>query len=121
MNKLFLFSVKDNVTGLFSGLFMCQSAAEARRFFADWTKDPQNAIHANPEDYFLYQVGEFDRETGQGSFYDPIEFLCCGVISVAEAGSLAEAHRLIERLGSEVMNLRQEVDRLMHQKEAENK
>lgn len=110
--KLLLYSVKDGLTGIFSGIFMASSSAEAQRLFDDWTRDPQNAIHSNPEDYFLYLLGEFDRDTGKGIFLDDPKMVGKGNKSVAEAGSLAEAHRLIERLGAEVMNLRQEVARL---------
>ena len=116
-----IFSVKDRVTGQYSGLFQCLSNDEACRLFADWNKDPQNAIHSNPADYTLCCVGYFDRDTGEGAIYPKAKEIARGEVSVAESGSLAEAQRLIERLGAEVMNLRQEVDRLMHQKEAENK
>ncbi len=117
---LHLYSVKDTATNSFSGIFMAQTDEEAKRFFANWTRDPENAIHSNPEDYELHAVGWFDRSDGTGHI-DPPLCLAVGSVDEAEAGSLADAHRLIGRLGAEVMNLRQEVDRLMRQKEAENK
>lgn len=110
--KLMLYSVKDGLTGNFSGIFMASSSAEAQRLFDDWTRDPQNAIHSNPEDYFLYLLGDFDRDTGKGIFLDDPKMIGQGKVAVAESGSLVEAHRLIERLGVEVMNLRQEIARL---------
>ena len=63
-----IFSVLDSRVATFSAPFHHQREASAIRDFSDAVNDasnPNNMWHKHPEDFSLYQVGEFNSETGE--------------------------------------------------------
>lgn len=64
--KLLMFAVKDRATEMFGNPMFLVSAGQAMRSFSDEVNraDPQNQLHAHPEDFDLYALGEFDTNTG---------------------------------------------------------
>lgn len=63
-----LFSVFDSKASFFGQPFVDQSEASAIRNFADACADgsnPANLWHKHPEDFSLFQVGEFDNLSGE--------------------------------------------------------
>ena len=58
-----LYSVKDNLVG-FGPVYTAQNSAIGLRIFADAVSDQSTVVGRNPGDFDLYQLGEFDTDTG---------------------------------------------------------
>lgn len=60
-----IFSIFDSKIGTYNVPFFCVTEAEAIRSFSYViNQDPESVVYQYAEDYFLYQIGEFDQETG---------------------------------------------------------
>lgn len=58
-------SVRDSKAGVFNQPFFSRTLGEAERNFAELVKDPKSFVAKYPDDYDLYQVAEYDDQTGQ--------------------------------------------------------
>lgn len=58
------FSVLDSKAGLYATLFQAPTPGVAERSFSEAVNDSQTVIHKSPDDFHLYEIGEFDEETG---------------------------------------------------------
>lgn len=58
------YSIFDKKAGTYSNPMFLVSDGVARRSLLDALDDPKTLIHAHPEDFELYCVGEFDEVTG---------------------------------------------------------
>lgn len=63
--KLLLFAVRDLKAEYFNRPMSMRTVGEALRAFQDECRSPDSALSAHPEDYVLYQVGEYDQVTGK--------------------------------------------------------
>ncbi len=63
--RLLAFSVFDEKAGAFGHPFFVSAVGVATRMFSDWVNRADTSINRHPEDYRLFQVGEF--EDGKGS------------------------------------------------------
>jgi len=60
-----IYAVKDLAVQAFGTPFFVRAKGEAMRSFQDEVnKTADSAIAAHPEDYELYQLGEYDDQTG---------------------------------------------------------
>jgi hypothetical protein len=60
-----MYSVKDNVAGVFGSLLYAQNDATALRMFhSSYTQIGAKDNTVNPFDYSLYYIGDFDNESG---------------------------------------------------------
>lgn len=65
MSKLKVFAVRDQKAESFvQQPFFCLQTGQAVRGFIDAVNDKQTEIYAHPSDYELFEIGEFDQETG---------------------------------------------------------
>lgn len=65
MSKLRVFAVMDQKAASFVQVpFFCLTRGQAIRGFADACNDPKTELYAHPADYELFELGEFDQETG---------------------------------------------------------
>lgn len=62
--KLFAFALLDTKTGAFSTPFFYNHRGLAFRTVIDVAADPNTHVGRHPADFALYQVGEFDDQTG---------------------------------------------------------
>lgn len=63
-----LFAVLDSKASFFGQPFSDQQPSSAIRNFSDAVNDstnPNNLWHKHPEDFTLFQIGEFDNLTGE--------------------------------------------------------
>ena len=74
-----LIAVYDRKTGLFDPPFMVKHVGHAIREFDIVKRDPNTKFGKNPEDFDLFQVGEFDESTGNASALTPHLHLASGV------------------------------------------
>lgn len=73
MRRLMVFAVKDVKSGSFALPFCSPTPGTAERNFAQSVNGGQEAIvSAHPEDFELWQLGEFDDTSGQLIPQDPV-------------------------------------------------
>lgn len=63
--KMIIVTIRDVKADLFMRPFFMQTSAAAIRTFSDEVNraDKDNTIYNHPEDYSLYEIGEFDDNT----------------------------------------------------------
>lgn len=60
-----MYSIFDTKAEHFNVPFFMPNQAMAQRAFNDLAVDPKTLVGKHPEDYMLYEVGEFDDITGE--------------------------------------------------------
>lgn len=60
-----LFSVYDNGVKAYMQPFFVRSKGEAMRSWGDTVNDPKTAFYKHPQDFTLFELGEYDDETGK--------------------------------------------------------
>lgn len=73
------YSVRDLKAAAFAPPFFLGRDEVAVRTFSDAIADPSHPMHAHPEDYQLFYLGEFDDETGALQGASMPQFLVNGV------------------------------------------
>ena len=74
-----LIAVYDKKTGLFDKPFAVRHNGEAIREWDIVTKDGQTKFGKNPEDFDLYQIANYNDETGAITMCQPHVHLASGV------------------------------------------
>lgn len=77
-----VYSIRDRLTNYLDP-FLANNDRDARHMLMSAVKHPDSAIHASPDDYELFLIGEFNEATGKLIAYDD-------VISVALAKEFVE-------------------------------
>lgn len=77
--KLKVCAVHDSALDAFMRPLFVPSVAMAARAFTDEVKRPESEMHRHPSDYILYEVGEFDEESGRFSNLDAPRMVVRGV------------------------------------------
>lgn len=77
--KLCVLAVYDKKTGLFGQPFTVRHNGEAIREWDIVRKDSNTKFGKNPEDFDLYQVGNYYEETGFTENLQPATHLASGV------------------------------------------
>jgi hypothetical protein len=62
--KLKIQTVYDSKVGTFEKPFLMRSTAEGLRAWGSIVNDPDSQFSKHPEDFTLFESGEFDTETG---------------------------------------------------------
>ena len=60
-----IFSVYDSKAQIYTNPFYQHNQQMAMRTFSDAINHPEHQFARNPEDYTLFEVGEFNDETGE--------------------------------------------------------
>lgn len=65
--RMFVFMVRDRATETFGTPMFLVSRGQAIRSFSDEVnrKDEQNQLYQHPDDFDLYECGEFESESGE--------------------------------------------------------
>lgn len=65
--KLKMYAIKDRATEQYDRPLYFLSAGQANRAFTDEINraDGNNAIYQHPDDYDMYDIGEFNTDTGE--------------------------------------------------------
>jgi len=69
--KLKMFSVYDSCARVYQNPFCLHNKNEAIRGFADAVGDEKTNLHKHPEDYILFQVGQWEDDTGTVTPHTP--------------------------------------------------
>lgn len=69
--KTKVFSVYDHKAAVYGTPFFMPNVAMAVRAFTDLVEDNRTMVSKHPEDFVLYQVGEFDDDRGVLNALDP--------------------------------------------------
>lgn len=75
MAKLIMFSVYDGKAQCFSRPFFEKNVAGAMRSWEEACKEPSSPFCKYPSDFVLYQIGEFDEDTGKFEDFQPVRML----------------------------------------------
>jgi len=67
--KLKVFTVFDAKIGAYAKPFFMNTKGEAFRAWIDTVNDPNTSINKHPEDYQLYEMGDYDDATGKFENY----------------------------------------------------
>lgn len=81
--KMIICSVYDKATEAYMRPFVAQTAGQAVRMFADECENPDAPMNKHPEDYAIFQVGEWTDHDGR--------------ITPCEPRCLARAHELLAK------------------------
>lgn len=65
-----IFAVYDTKAQLYNAPFMLNTKGEAIRGFSDIAKDDNSQIGRHPEDYVLFELGEWNDLNAQYNLYD---------------------------------------------------
>lgn len=75
--KLEVFSVRDMKAEAFLQPFFVQTVGAALRAFGDAVDKEDSPFHKHPEDYVLYQIGEYNDADGSLVSISPVKMLAC--------------------------------------------
>lgn len=78
MNKCVLVVMFDKVTGQYSTPMAFDSVAVAKRWFSFYVKKAD--LMAEPSDFELYYIANFDSETGKIDCFEKMDFLMKGAV-----------------------------------------
>lgn len=78
--KLVLCTVKDRAADAFGRPMFVPSVGVAIRSFSDEVNrdDPENQLNRHPDDFDLYELGEFDDNTGLFDLHEQPKLLSLG-------------------------------------------
>lgn len=76
MAKQFLYSVRDNKTAAYHRPFCSEHKNLAVRSFRTAVNDAGTELNKYPEDFELFEVGEFEVETGMLKQFTAPVFIC---------------------------------------------
>lgn len=62
---MLIFTIYDNKSELYNNPFVQKTTGAAIRAFTSLVEDEQTDIARHPSDYELFEIGEFDPESGQ--------------------------------------------------------
>ncbi|QCQ85112.1 nonstructural protein [Blackfly microvirus SF02] len=65
MQTVKIFSVWDSKSKTFSQPFYAMTVGVATRNFTDLVNDPQTQVNKYPDDFTLFELGEFEDSTGK--------------------------------------------------------
>ena len=65
-----IFSIRDQGGEFYNPPFFARNKTEAVRSFTRIKMDPQSNIHTFPQHYDLYEIGNFDDNTGKVETHD---------------------------------------------------
>lgn len=65
-----VYTVYDSKVEAYLPPFMAQTKGHAVRMFSDEVNNEQSALHRHPEDYTLFEIGEFDDAKGVYSMHE---------------------------------------------------
>lgn len=65
MSVLKLFTVRDNKAGTYGQPFALANRNVALRTLSGWVRNPESFISQYPDDFELFEVGDFDQMSGK--------------------------------------------------------
>jgi len=75
----FIYSVHDSKALAYLPPFFMHNKNMAIRSFQDAVQDDGSSFHRHPEDYSLWELGEFDDNTGEIIYHTPHKALGTGL------------------------------------------
>jgi hypothetical protein len=87
--KLFIYTVYDSKAECYLSPFYCKSKGEALRSFAEIANDKQSQIGKYPEDFTMFELGEFDDSNAEFKMHKASIALGCAIefVNVAQVNS----------------------------------
>lgn len=60
-----IFAIYDNKAEAFMQPFFASTVGLALRIFADNVANPDSIMNKNPNDFVIYEIGQWDEQTGE--------------------------------------------------------
>lgn len=60
-----VFTIYDSKMEAYMNPFLMATKGQALRAFTDNVNDPQSQLNRHPEDFTLFEIGEYDDHTGE--------------------------------------------------------
>ena len=98
-----VFGVRDSKALAFLQPYFSNSVGAAVRAFADEVNDGKGMITKHPEDFLLYELGEFDDNSGEFKCTVPIKMLGSGKDFVIQSPKVPALDKLA-KMPVEVVN-----------------
>lgn len=73
------YSIFDSKVGSYCSPFFLRSKGEAIRVFTDLANDSKQNISKYPEDFVLFEIGDYDEETGLMIPYKSVMSVGCAL------------------------------------------
>ena len=84
MQKVILFAVRDGKGETYGTPFVKASRGEAERTFTQLRRDKSTVVAQFPEDFDLFEIGEYEADTGKVTGYDSPRHMCKAIDISAE-------------------------------------
>lgn len=62
---MFMYTVRDSKSEAYLPPFLAENAAVAIRLLVDAAEGPNSIMGKHPEDFQVFQIGEFDQQSGE--------------------------------------------------------
>lgn len=95
--NLLVFSIFDSKMARYSTPFFDEREASAIRNFSDWVNDgsnPGNMLFKHPEDFSLFFVGEFDRDSGELVPFTPKNLVTASALKAINNGVVPDLEKV---------------------------
>lgn len=96
--KQIVFAVYDSKLAAFFPPFFCQHAAIAKRSFMAIANDKVSQVYAHPQDFTLFEIADWDDETGE---FKPKQHVNHGLAAIYKVRELDHAKASQESLSDE--------------------
>ncbi len=83
-----IYTVFDSKPHAYLPPFFMKSNGEAVRAFSDTVNNPESSFNKHPEDYTLFELGNYDESTGKIETFDAMVALGNAVEFLADNNSL---------------------------------
>lgn len=84
-----LLSVYDAKINSYKDVFTAEHSGAAIRGFEDAVNNPKTELHQHPEDFYLYELGQYDAEQGLVIPHD-IPIALCKAMDFKKPGAYQE-------------------------------
>lgn len=92
MPRLKVFSVYDSKVGAFLQPFIMKTKGEALRGWSDVVNDPNTQFHKHPEDYSLFEIAEWDEDSGK--YENHLAPISLGLATEVKFGDLSHSPKI---------------------------
>lgn len=93
MSKVHVFSVYDRASGVYGQPFFSHNQQTAIRSLASEVNrrdDPTSVLSNSPSDFDLFELGQYEQDTGRFSLHENPVFLCSCFSLLSRPASIVE-------------------------------
>lgn len=105
------FAVLDSKTGVFSQPIFAPTTEDATRIFDELTSQESTQFYKFPEDYILFELGEYDDQSGRFKNLDAPQSLCSAMqVKVSRAARQQAYEHAVSQAQAQVAAARADLE-----------